>query len=452
MRYQLTLTVALTALFTHPCWADQREDAVQLFDKLKRDPVASQYTGELADIESTLVTADMHQQLNDKAGATRYYQQAISKSELLQKKADLDLPKPTTASDEAPSDSALPQPASLNNPQTGEPPVAPTTDPKQAKEATTEAEKIDNSPKLQPISSSRLVGTIGEYTVRKGDTLRMIAARLGVSRNSLAEMNKIRLQDVIHPGQTLRYNNQRIIPHNSLQNGILINIPDRMLYLYQKGNLTYSTAVALGVPVKNKQFNWQTPTGRFKITNKAKNPTWTVPPSIQEEMRLQGKEVLTVVEPGPENPLGRYAIRTSIPGILIHGTTQPWSIYTYSSHGCIRVFPQQMEELFKLVRTNLSGEIIYKPVKLAVTENNRILLEVNGDIYNRTNGILAETKSIIRKQNLDHLVNWEKVLQAVNSKSGVAEDVTLDLPAKPAVAAEPAVTETIQLHSSSSPS
>ncbi len=452
MHYQLTLSIALIPLFAHMCWADQRADAVHLFDKLKMDPVASRYVGELASIESTLVKADMHQQLDDKPGARQYYQLAVHKSELLQKKVVLDLATPAVPTDESPSDTAPPKPEILNNPHTNEPPVMPTSEPGQAVKEMSEADKSDDLSRLQPISSSRLVGTIGEYTVRKGDTLRMIAARLGVSRNSLAAMNGIRLKDVIHPGQKLRYNNQRIIPKNKLQNGILINIPDRMLYLYQKGNLTYSTAVSLGVPVKNKQFNWQTPTGRFKITNKAKDPKWTVPLSIQEEMRLQGKDVLTVVEPGPDNPLGRYAIRTTIPGILIHSTTQPWSIYTYSSHGCIRLFPQHMEELFNLVRTNLSGEIIYKPVKLAVTEDNRILLEVNGDIYNRTNGILAETKAIIRHHNLDHQVNWEKVLQAVNGKSGVAEDVTLDMPAKPAVSTEPAITDMIQLHSSSSPS
>lgn len=443
MRYPLPLALTLFPLFAHLCWADQHNDAIQLFEKLQHGPAASQHFSEQANIESTLVAADIHQQPSNKPSAKQHHQPAVHKSELLQKKVTNDLVKPSSSTNETAPEATTSRSASLDNLQTNESPATPTTKLELTVKETAAAPSVE-----LPISSSRIVGTIGEYTVRRGDTLRMIAARLGVNRNKLAEMNGIRLQDVIHPGQKLRYNNQRIIPNNSLQNGILINIPDRMLYLYQKGNLTYSTAVALGVPVRNKQFNWQTPTGRFKIINKAKDPIWTVPPSIQEEMRLQGKDVLTVVEPGPDNPLGKYAIRTSIPGILIHSTTQPWSIYTYSSHGCIRVFPQRMEELFKLVRANLTGEIIYKPVKLAVTENNRILLEVNGDIYNRTNGILVETKAIIRNYDLDHRVNWEKVLQAVNSKSGVAEDVTLDLPAH-AISSEPDITDMKQLHSPS---
>jgi len=130
-------------------------------------------------------------------------------------------------------------------------------------------------------------------------------------------------------------------------------------------------------------FDWQTPTGRFRIIAKAKDPTWTVPPSIQEEMRLEGKEIITSIPPGADNPLGRYAIKTTLPGILIHSTTKPWSIYTYASHGCIRVYPERMEELFKLIRVNTAGEIIYRPVKLATTETGRIFLEVHGDIYSK---------------------------------------------------------------------
>ena len=150
-----------------------------------------------------------------------------------------------------------------------------------------------------------------------------------------------------------------------------------------------------------------------------------VPPSIQSEMEDHGKEAITSVPPGASNPLGKYAIKTSIPGILIHSTTKPWSIYSFASHGCIRVYPEQMEEFFKEVKVNTPGEIIYKPVKLAVTEEGRVFLEVHRDVYNKSSGLATEARHLIEKQKLSEQVDWKKVESIVRLKSGVAEDITL---------------------------
>jgi lipoprotein-anchoring transpeptidase ErfK/SrfK len=366
----------------------------------------------------------MYYQLHDQKNADRYYQLATQKVTLIQQRLQASL---TPAS----------QPPVTGPPLQGgtvtaaAPPVSPAQI----------VQKPVSSSSLPPITtgpasaaveeeqpeefgSDRLVGTAGTYTVLKGETLRLVAAKLGVSKAQLAAMNNLGQKDSIKAGQVLRYNNQRIIPTHRFRDGIVINIPDRMLYLYQQGSLTFSTAVALGTPTKTKQFVWQTPTGKFKIVNKAKDPTWTVPPSIKEEMRLEGKEIIISIPPGPTNPLGKYAMKTSLPGILIHSTTKPWSIYTYASHGCIRVFPQRMEELFKLVKTNTQGEIIYKPVKLAVTDDGKILLEAHGDIYNKTKGLAAEAQALIRAQKLDGKVDWEKVKRVISRKAGVAEEIT----------------------------
>lgn len=121
--------------------------------------------------------------------------------------------------------------------------------------------------------------------------------------------------------------------------------------------------------------------------------------------------------------MGKYALRTSLPGILIHSTSKPWSIYTFASHGCVRVHPDRMEELFKVVKLNTPGEIIYQPVKVATTEEGRIFLEVHRDIYTRTKGIEHEAKTLL--QTLHDKVDWQKVRQALSRKTGVAEDVTL---------------------------
>jgi L,D-transpeptidase ErfK/SrfK len=156
-----------------------------------------------------------------------------------------------------------------------------------------------------------------------------------------------------------------------------------------------------------------------------KNPTWHIPTSIQSEMEDQGKEAITSIPPGPANPLGKYAIMTSIPGILIHSTTKPGSIYSFASHGCIRVFPEQMELFFNAVTVNTPGEIIYKPVKLAITEQGRVFLEVHRDVYKRSSsGLATETRRLIEKQKLTGRVDWQKVEAAVRHTSGIAEDIT----------------------------
>jgi hypothetical protein len=189
--------------------------------------------------------------------------------------------------------------------------------------------------------------------------------------------------------------------------------------------LVTSLPVAVGSATKNEKYVWQTPVGKFKITAKMKDPTWTVPQSIQTEMEEKGKEVLTSVAAGPENPLGKYAIKTSIPGILIHSTTRPSSIYSFSSHGCIRISPDNMEDFFPQIKVNTRGEIIYKPVKLAVTENGRVFLEVHQDIYNKNSNLVTEAKQMVEKQKLSGVVDWEKFKMVVNRKSGIAEDISL---------------------------
>jgi lipoprotein-anchoring transpeptidase ErfK/SrfK len=348
----------------------------------------------------------MYYQLNNTKQAERFYQKALQQGALLQRHL--------LAS--APADSALVVQQTISS-ATALPAIPPIL----TRETATSA-VIENS---QPeYVSDRLTGTKGTYTVIKGETISLIAAKLGISRSQLAAMNGLNPKAVLQIGQQLRYNNRRIIPEHRIQEGIVINIPDRMLYLFQQGRMAFSTAVALGTPVKTDQFVWQTPTGKFRIVNKAKNPTWTVPPSIQEEMRLEGKEVISSIPPGPDNPLGKYAIKTSLPGILIHSTTKPWSIYTYASHGCIRVYPERMEELFKLVQTHSFGEIIYRPVKLAVTDDGRVLLEVHGDIYKKTRGLAIEAQALIRARKLDEKVDWTKVNRVIARKAGVAEEIT----------------------------
>ena len=131
--------------------------------------------------------------------------------------------------------------------------------------------------------SDRIVGSRGIYTVVKADTFRLVAAKLGVTRQHLRSMNRLGAKAYLKIGQKLAYNNRKIIPRQ-IKDGIIINIPDRTLYYFQQGTLVTSLPVALGSVTKNEKYVWQTPVGKFRITAKMKDPIWTVPLSIQTEM------------------------------------------------------------------------------------------------------------------------------------------------------------------------
>lgn len=276
--------------------------------------------------------------------------------------------------------------------------------------------------------SNRIVGGKGIYLVKKKETLRLVASKLGVRLRDLAKMNSLKIDALLTPDQKIRYNNRRIVP-KLIRNGIVVNIPDRSLYFFRNGKVSASYPVALGISKKKESTIWRTPVGKFQIIDKKENPTWRIPPSIQKEMEENGEEVLEVIPPGPKNPLGKYAMRTTLSGILIHSTTRPASINSYSSHGCIRVMPEHMEKLFREVSVPMYGEIIYQPVKVEVTEGGKVFLEVNNDSYEYVEDLSSEVSRLLKKHHATDKVSWQKVHQTLKEKTGIAIDVTLnDMP------------------------
>ncbi|GAB4294649.1 MAG: hypothetical protein Fur0034_02610 [Desulfuromonadia bacterium] len=275
-----------------------------------------------------------------------------------------------------------------------------------------------------PPRSPLLVGTEDRYVASRRESLKLISARLGISSRLLATMNGLSPDAVIPTGHEILYRNLRIVP-KSRRNGIVINIPDRTLYLFKDGTLTKTVPVAVGKGNREKSpFSFETPTGPFRIVAKKRNPSWRVPPSIKKEMESRNKPLPDVVPPGKDNPLGGYALVTSLPGILIHGTNTPSSVYGFTSHGCIRVTPWEMEMLFREVGVATTGEIIYEPVKVLVTDDRRVFLEVNPDIYRRGKDPEKTVRRLLAEKGGEYLVDWSTVRRVIRERKGVAEDVT----------------------------
>lgn len=269
-----------------------------------------------------------------------------------------------------------------------------------------------------------LIGGEISYVVRQGDSLALISSRLGTTTEAIAAQNNLNVKKPVHKGQAFRVNVRKIVPMK-MDNGIIINVPDRMLYYFQNGKLEQYFPVGLGRPPAGGSQGWSTPLGAFVVQRKYRDPVWHVPASIRKEMEILGKPVRNIVPPGSDNPLGRFAIKISIPGILIHETIAPTSVYKFRSHGCIRVMPEHIEPFFEKVEINTPGKLIYKPVKAAVSDEGRIFLEVHRDIYGRIEDLGAETARIISELGVSAQVDWKKIEAMLREKSGIAGDITL---------------------------
>jgi L,D-transpeptidase ErfK/SrfK len=117
-------------------------------------------------------------------------------------------------------------------------------------------------------------------------------------------------------------------------------------------------------PMSIGRMDWETPLGRTQIVAMARDPAWYPPQSVREEHAADGDPLPRIVPPGPENPLGTRAMRLGLPGYLIHGTNRPAGVGMRVSHGCVRMFPEDIEFLFDRIPLKTAVRIINVPVKL----------------------------------------------------------------------------------------
>jgi L,D-transpeptidase ErfK/SrfK len=265
-----------------------------------------------------------------------------------------------------------------------------------------------------------LVGQVVSYAVVAGDSLGALSARVGVDVGTLAEANRLRPDARLRIGQVLTIDNRHVVP--PLVDPITINIPQRLLYLRLANEPLQAWPVAVGRP------SWRTPLGSFAIASRVQHPTWHVPVSIQAEMRDAGKPVLTSVPPGPENPLGDYFMALTLPGIGMHSTNAPSSIYRFTTHGCIRLAPDHAERVFQSVEIGMLGRIDYVPL-LLTEDNGRVFVEVHRDIYRKGAPAMSVLRALASGLELDDRIDWTRASDALRAQAGIARDVTLDAPA-----------------------
>jgi len=268
--------------------------------------------------------------------------------------------------------------------------------------------------------SHRIVGGEFDFIVAEGNSFRRIGSRFGVSPRILARDNGKQVTDQLHAGDVIHIDNRHIVPLERA-NLIEVNLPQRMLFHFEDWRVTGAYPVANGQPSKQ----WSTPIGAFKVIQMREDPTWRVPASIQREEEAEGKVVENEVEPGPDNPLGKYWIGLSMPIVGIHGTNHPITVYSYRTHGCVRLHPDDIEALFNAVDLNDRGEIVYLPLMLARLDDGRIFLESQKDIYGKGTGGIAAVKALAEATGIGSLIDWTRAGDVVRDEDGIARDVTL---------------------------
>jgi len=212
--------------------------------------------------------------------------------------------------------------------------------------------------------------------------------------------------------------------------GIVINIAEYRMYYYPKGGHTVFT-----YPLGIGREGWGSPIGVTKVVDKIKDPSWYPPESVRAEHAAEGDPLPKVVPPGPDNPLGPYKIRLTLPGYLIHGSDKKFGIGMQVSHGCFRMYNFNVTELVGMLPVGTPVRIIDEPYKFGVSQGKLYLeahqpVTVKGD-PTEIDRQAAVVNALIKRDDLlqaNSAVNWNTVRDVVQGQDGLPVEIA-DLPA-----------------------
>ena len=285
-----------------------------------------------------------------------------------------------------------------------------------------------------------LIGEPGQTTAEHEDTLPDIARRyhLGFDEIGIANPGV----DIWLPGAgtIVRLPMQHLLP-NVPRTGIVVDLPDGRLYYFH--NDAHEHAVVESYPISIGQMDWKTPIGVTKIVVKEKNPTWYPPKSVREKHLQDGDVLPDSIPPGPANPLGAFAMRLGIPGgaYLIHGTNLPVGVGMQITHGCIRLYPEDIETLFKEVPVGMAVRLVNERFKTGWVDG-ALYLEVHRaleatapadveDLTALTRAVVAATAS--RRV----IVDWDTAERVFSEARGEPTRISIDRWILPGKAAKP---------------
>lgn len=276
-----------------------------------------------------------------------------------------------------------------------------------------------------PASGNELVGEIRYVRAKYEDTLIDIARENSIGQDEMVMANpKV---DRWLPGRDtlVRLPSQFILPE-APHTGVVVNIPEMRLYFYPGQR----AAEVITYPISVGRMDWHTPLGTTRIVQKIKDPSWHPPKSIKAEHARDGDFLPNVVPPGPDNPLGQYAMKLGVPGYLIHGVDvdKAYGIGMRVTHGCIRMYPEDVSRLFPEVSVGTPVHLVNQPVKLGWF-NNELYMEVSQALDEDVvdyNTLYRTATSLIAKKTADHPIslNAQALQQELRKPSGIPVQIS----------------------------
>ena len=272
-----------------------------------------------------------------------------------------------------------------------------------------------------------VIGTLQVTKSTKEDTLTDIARRFNVGYEEIVRANPKVDPWIPGEGTEIVVPSQFILP-NAPREGIVINVPQMRLFYYppvKKGEMpvVYTHPIGIG------RVGWATPQGTTKVVRRTKDPTWRPTASILKEHKEErGEELPRVVGPGPDNPLGRYAFYLAWPSYMIHGTNKPAGVGLRSSHGCIRLYPEDIELLYSMVPVGTKVTVVNEPFVFGF-QNDKLYLQAFDVLEDDTRDWQKAQKKLVSKsigadiqkelKKRDEQVSWDLVGSVGHDPRGI---------------------------------
>lgn len=254
-----------------------------------------------------------------------------------------------------------------------------------------------------------MVGELRRIEIAPQMTLMELALRQGVGFQALQNANPSVDPWQPDPGRPILIPAQAIVP-GPVTAGLTINLAELRVYFVDDRQGGVPALYPLGIGRQG----WETPEGNFQVIQKVENPVWRVPPGIREE----NPELPAFIPAGPGNPLGSYWLGLSVPGYGLHGTTRPYGVGRRVSHGCIRLYDADIEELFRKVALGTRVRVVYQPVKATVVGKD-LYLEVHPDFDQRYQNLFQEALNRIGSLYWPGEIDYAKVKRVVSEQHGI---------------------------------
>ena len=274
-----------------------------------------------------------------------------------------------------------------------------------------------------PADGSAVVGTDTTVTTVYEDTLPDLAHRYSLGYYEIIRANPG--IDVWLPGagRQLTLPGRRILPSGPRE-GIVLNLPEHRLYYFPKPR-PGEQPVVITYPVSVGKMDWRTPLGETRVIAKIRHPAWYPPESIRKEHAANGDPLPKVVGPGPDNPLGDFALRLAAGHgeYMLHGTNNPTAVGMSVTHGCIRLYPEDVAALFALIPVGTPVRLVSDPVKVAWVDG-QLLLEAHPPVDDE--GQSVEPDLQLLSQKLDQVlgadtaaINWDLARATLQAANGI---------------------------------